>query len=117
MRFLLDENISQTVTRNLRRSGFKAVHVLDAGLGGADDEHIFEFAHKKKLTIITHDKDFGNIIRFPVIRHYGVIILRLRNQKPAAVFLVLVNFLKNLNNHGQLKSRLVILSEEGGRII
>src|SRR3989344_9648708 len=106
MKFLLDENISQTLTQDLRHSGFKLTHVLEVKLGGSSDEKILDFACKKKLTIITHDKDFGNLIRYPLVSHYGVIVLRFKNQKPGNVFRYLDDFLKN---HRDLKYHLVIL--------
>lgn len=118
MKFLLDENISQTLTRSLRRSGFKIIHVLDVNLGGASDEEILNFALKKKLTIITHDKDFGNLIRFRSINHYGVMILRFKNQKSDNVFFYLSDFLGSYKKVLKtLKSRLVILREKEYRIV
>lgn len=114
MKFLFDENVSETLSQSLRGVGFSAVHVSEVGLESADDEKIISFARKKRLVIITHDKDFGNLIRFPLQNHYGVILLRFRNQKPQNVFPHLLEFLKKSKN---LKSRLVILREDGFRII
>ena len=114
MKFLLDENISQSVAEGLREAGFRIYHILDFDLGGATDEGILVFAKKKKLTIITHDKDFGNLIRFPTQNHYGVIILRFRNQKPQNLLLFLLRF---LSDYKDFKSKLVILREDAFRII
>lgn len=114
MKFLLDENISQTLKCFLNDSGFKAEHVLDVELGNATDDEIIVFAKKKKLIILTHDKDFGNLIRFPIQTHYGVILLRFKNQKPQNVSSHLINF---LIDHKNLKSKLVILREDGFRIV
>ncbi|WP_242605585.1 DUF5615 family PIN-like protein [Frankia sp. Cppng1_Ct_nod] len=38
MRFLLDNNLSQSIARGLHESGNDVVHVRDVGLGAADDE-------------------------------------------------------------------------------
>lgn len=113
-RFLLDENISQTVSQILRDSGFSVLHVEEIRLSNSADEDILSFAKKRKMTVITHDKDFGNLIRFPVQDHYGVILLRLRDQRPENVLLHLLPFLKN---HKNLKARLVILREDEFRIV
>lgn len=113
-RFLLDENISQTVSQILRDSGFSVLHIEEVGLSNSADEDILAFAKKRRLTVITHDKDFGNLIRFPVQNHYGVILLRFRDQRPQNVLLHLLPFLKD---HKNLKSRLVILREDGFRIV
>jgi|SRR3989344_281467 len=114
MKFLLDENVSKTLSRGLNDSGFSAVSVFEVNLVSASDEEIIAFALKKRFIIITHDKDFGNLIRFPVQNHYGVILLRFRNQKPQNVLPHLLEFLKK---HRSLKSRLVILREDGFRIV
>jgi len=114
MQFLLDENISQSFLKRLRICGFTTIHILDVGLGGMDDETILAFANQKKLIIITHDKDFGHLVRFPVAKHYGVILLRFRNQHSDNVFPYLLDFIQN---HSNLKSRLVIMNEFGFRIV
>ena len=114
MKFLLDENVSRTLSRGLNGSGFSAVSVFEVNLASASDEEIIAFAGKRKFIIITHDKDFGNLIRFPVQHHYGVILLRFHNQRPQNVLTHLLDFLKK---HKSLKSRLVILREDGFRIV
>lgn len=114
MKFLLDENISQTVTRTLHEAGFSVTHVIDVELDQSSDEKILAFAKRKKLTIITHDKDFGNLIRLYKQSHHGVILLRFRNQKPNSVSLYLLRFLKTQKS---LRSKLVVLREDGARII
>lgn len=114
MRFLLDENVSETISQKLYGAGFSVIHVSEVGLESVDDEKIISFARKKRFVIVTHDKDFGNLIRFPLQNHYGVILLRFRNQKPNNVFPYLFKFLKESKD---LKSRLVILREDGFRII
>ncbi|OGE80849.1 MAG: hypothetical protein A2720_03165 [Candidatus Doudnabacteria bacterium RIFCSPHIGHO2_01_FULL_46_24] len=114
MKFLLDENVAKSVAQGLREADFTVFHILDIGLVGATDEKVFAFAREKKLIIITHDKDFSNLIRFPLRKHYGVIILRLSNQTPPNVIFYLRRFLAARKN---IKSKLVILSEGGARII
>lgn len=116
MKFLLDENISKTVTQRLRDAGFDVVHVRDVGLVGKLDEEIMATAVKENRVIITHDKDFGNILRFPLQKHDGVIMMRFRNQHPSNVATHLLNFL-NHNKELQFRSRLIIMREEGWRII
>ena len=114
MKFLLDENISQSVTRSLREAGFSVIHVLDVNLDQNPDEKILAYAKKRNLIIITHDKDFGNLIRLYTQRHSGVILLRFRNQKPENVAMHLLQF---LNKYKNIKSKLIVLREDGARII
>ena len=116
MKFLFDENISKTVTQRLRGAGFDVTHVLDIGLQSKPDEDIMAYASKEQCVILTHDKDFGNLLRFSLQKHSGVIMLRFHNQTPQNVATHVLNFLWK-NETLQLQSRLVILREGGWRII
>ena len=80
MRFLLDANIALSVKQKLRIAGFEAFHVADVKLGTASDGEILAFAKRHRYIVITHDKDFGNVIRIPIASRRGVILLRLRDQ-------------------------------------
>lgn len=114
MKFLLDENISETVSRGLRDAGYSVVHILDVGYEGRSDEDIMEFAQREKRIIVTHDKDFGNLVRFPVRTHAGVILIRLRNQSPRNTLIYLSRLLRMGEN---LSGKLVIIREGEYRII
>jgi predicted nuclease of predicted toxin-antitoxin system len=116
MKFLLDENISKTVTRHLRDAGFDVVHILEIMFQGKPDEAIINRAIEENRIIITHDKDFGNLLRFPLQQHNGVIMMRFHNQIPRNTAAHLLDFLSK-NKSLQLQSRLVILRESGWRII
>lgn len=83
MKFLLDENISQTVSRGLRDAGYDVLHVLDAGYAEKPDEDIIRFAKRADRIIITHDRDFGNVLRFPVASHAGGDTVAAPQSKPA----------------------------------
>lgn len=114
MKFLLDENISRTVSRGLRDAGYDVVHVLDAGYAGKPDEDIIRFARRAGRVIVTHDRDFGNVLRFPVATHAGVILLRLRNQSPQNTLAHLLRFLRSRKG---IFGKLVIIREGEYRII
>jgi len=54
--------------------------VRDHKLSGKSDEEIFEFAQKEKAVILTADRGFGNILRFPLGKHSGIIIANFPNE-------------------------------------
>lgn len=114
MRFLLDENISQTVSRGLRDAGHDVLRVLDTAYRSQPDEDVIKFASRDKRIIITHDKDFGNLLRFPVAAHIGVILVRLRNQNPQNT---LKHVLALLQSRDSIAGKLVIIRESEYRII
>ncbi len=114
MKFLLDENVSQTAGRGLRDAGYDVLHVLDTPYRSAGDEEILKFAKRERRVIVTHDKDFGNLLRFPVETHAGVILIRPRNQTPPNT---LRHLLKFLSVRGSLFGNLVIIRESEYRIV
>jgi predicted nuclease of predicted toxin-antitoxin system len=62
VRFLLDNNLSQTLAAGLRDAGHDVVHVRDVNLGAADDETVLGFARDDDRILISADTDFGGIL-------------------------------------------------------
>jgi predicted nuclease of predicted toxin-antitoxin system len=58
--FLLDENMPRKILPSLRREGFNATRVYDAGLRSLPDTAIFAYARTYHMTIITFDTDYLN---------------------------------------------------------
>jgi len=54
---------------------FDVEDVREIGLGSAKDREIIEYACKNDRIIVTRDKDFGEVLRYP--KHLGAIIFRL----------------------------------------
>lgn len=56
MRFVLDEDVDvQLVGSFLRRHGYECWSVVDAGLGGSDDDAIAIYADDRDAVLVTHD--------------------------------------------------------------
>ncbi|MBI5066304.1 DUF5615 family PIN-like protein [Candidatus Woesearchaeota archaeon] len=97
MKFFLDENISISVVNFIKILGFEVEHARTAGLSGATDKEISEYAKKNKAILVTKDLEFGNILIYPEKSHHGLLILRLPNYyKTAQLVKILVNFLENI---------------------
>jgi len=73
--FLLDENMPRKILTFLRREGFNATRVYDAGLRTRPDTAIFAYARAYHMTIITFDTDYLNQAAFPP-PHAGILVLR-----------------------------------------
>jgi len=50
--------------------------VIDAGLRGSSDEAVLAWAVGHSLAVVSADVDFGNILRFPLGSHCGIVIAR-----------------------------------------
>ena len=111
IRFLTDENIATSVVHAIRNSGFYVKDVKEENLHGTSDEEIINLANKEDLVIITHDKDFGKIIANHLVRHSGVILIRLKKQNPANTKKAILNVL-NSGIKNKLKYNLTVISEE-----
>ena len=56
MRFVLDEDVdAQAVGSLLRNRGHDCWSVVDAGLGGADDDAVATYADDRDAVLVTHD--------------------------------------------------------------
>lgn len=116
LKFLTDENVAPRVVEALRKEGFNVLSIYEEKLSGISDEKILKLAQKEKRIILTHDKDFGNLVHKPYQTHGGVILLRLRNQSPQNVINHLIPFLKKVKP-SKIKNRLVVFQERKIRII
>jgi predicted nuclease of predicted toxin-antitoxin system len=71
--FLVDENLPQRLTRNLRALGYTVEDVRDVGLRARPDSDVWVHAQAQQETLITEDKDFANPQHYPP-PHAGLII-------------------------------------------
>jgi len=116
MELLADENVAPRVVEAVRKAGFVVYTIDEKGLKGAPDEKIISLARKDKLTILTHDKDFGNLLHYPLRSHAGVILLRFKNQSPDNVTRYFIPFLKTIGIE-KIKGRLIIFREDRVKIV
>ncbi len=77
MRVKLDENIGARGARILRDGGCEVETVVSEGLGGASDEALIAKCRAEGRTLLSFDKDFASILRFPPARYAGIVVLRL----------------------------------------
>jgi predicted nuclease of predicted toxin-antitoxin system len=84
-RFLVDEDISRLTTRSLRSAGYDTDDVRDIGLRAHSDQEIFLYAQNHGAILVTADKGFANIFRFPLGTHAGIIVIRVPEELPTEV--------------------------------
>ena len=82
---LVDEDMPRSLAPLLRAAGMTAEDVRDSGLRGRSDDEIFGYAATHRLALLTADVGFANLIRFPLRRHFGIIVVRFPNELSAAV--------------------------------
>jgi predicted nuclease of predicted toxin-antitoxin system len=84
IKFLIDEDIPRSAAKVLRDRGYEVLDVRDCGLRGEPDEEVFKFAQEEKAVLLTGDLGFGNLLRFPVGKHSGVVIVHFPNEISAS---------------------------------
>jgi predicted nuclease of predicted toxin-antitoxin system len=73
----VDENIGESAANLLRIHGHDVATVREQGLSGAADERVFAVCVNEDRALITLDRDFGHVPRFPPQRSAGIVILEL----------------------------------------
>jgi predicted nuclease of predicted toxin-antitoxin system len=75
--FKLDENLSRSAADLIRAAGHDAVTVASQGLRGAADETLFEVCRRERRALVTLDRDFGQVLRYPPAASAGIVILEI----------------------------------------
>ena len=78
-KFVIDEDMPRSTGRILKQRGYDVRDTRDYGLRGVEDEEIYEFAQREKAAILASDRGFGNILRFPLGKHFGIVVTRFPN--------------------------------------
>lgn len=76
MRIKVDEDLPNLVVKLLNDSGYSAIGVLDQNMGGWKDPELWEAVQTEQRLLITADKGFADIRRYPPSSHAGVMLLR-----------------------------------------
>ncbi len=107
MRFLADENLDLSVIRRLRDAGHEVVAVAEME-PGISDELVLASANSLAATLITGDKDFGELAFRRSLVHCGVLLVRLAGLHPEAKAEILVRVIAG---HGpELVGAFVVVS-------
>jgi predicted nuclease of predicted toxin-antitoxin system len=75
VRIKLCENIGRRGADLLKASGHDVMTVRDQNLGGIGDQALFEGCGREQRVLITLNRDFGQILRFPPEKSAGIVVL------------------------------------------
>lgn len=76
MRFKVDENLSPQVMALFDRRANDLATVVEEGLGGASDEQVARISAREGRILLTLDRGFGDIRRYPPGTNPGIFVLR-----------------------------------------
>src|SRR5437868_887506 len=78
MKFLLDESVELRLYSSLQELGHDVTSVVKDYSYGLLDEDVLLLATQENRTLITNDKDFGELIFHHHLSHTGIILLRMK---------------------------------------
>ena len=108
-RFLIDEDMPRSTAKVIKNRGYEVLDVRDCGLRGKSDDEIFKFAQQEKAVVLTGDFGFGNILKYPVGSHHGIVIVHFPNETsiPELNIQILAAF-DNLNETDFIENLIII---------
>ncbi len=77
MKLKLDENIGHRGHELLTAFGHDVSTVRDHNLSGATDERLFSICVAEGRALVTLDRDFGQVLRFPPENSAGIAIIEI----------------------------------------
>lgn len=77
LRAKLDENFGVRGEALLRGRGWNVATVDGQDLSSVTDETLIEVCRVEDRVVVSFDKDFADVVRFPPGRYRGIIVLRL----------------------------------------
>lgn len=97
MDLLVNENVPGSVVQMLRGRGHDVLAVRET-MRGADDPAVLARAQIERRTVVTQDKDFGELaFRSSLPAECGVILFRLSGGDPDADFARMVQVIESRN--------------------
>ncbi len=113
MKLLVDESTGTSVVACLLAAGHDAASVAEV-MPQATDEAILHRAVSEGRIVVTNDKDFGELIYRTGWKHRGVVLLRLRDERPQNKVRVMEAVLGRVGE--RLQDHYVVATEAGIRV-
>ncbi len=115
MKMFANENLFEPNIDYLRELGHDMLSIRDAGLSGISDDEVYKLACKEKRVIITMDKDFSRLFRFPPERCGGIIVVKIYKRTVDETLGIFKKLYKSIKKEDVMEN-LIIMSPEGVRI-
>lgn len=112
-KFIVDERTGIAVVNFLRTQSYDVVSVSEE-MAQADDFEILQRAVNEQRIVVTNDKDFGDMVYRDRLKHAGILLLRLSDDRTEIKLRVVAAVLNQRAN--QLENRFVVATEQNVRI-
>ncbi len=109
MRLFADECVYAKTVAFLREKGYQVKTVQEEGFSGCKDHELIKYSIENNFVLLTRDKDFKDILKYPPSQHRGVIILDINPMNTKEVHHTLA---KMLETHENLNKTLAIVDRQ-----
>jgi predicted nuclease of predicted toxin-antitoxin system len=116
MHIKVDEDLPQAVAETLRWHGYSCSTVLEQGMGGWKDPVLWETVQAHHQFLITADKGFGDVRRYPLGTHGGILLLRPSEDGIPALLDLVNKTLASIPSLETLTGLLAVASPQGLRV-
>ena len=115
MKMFANENLFEPIIDFLRELDNDVLSIREAGLSGIPDDKVYQLACEQKRVIITMDKDFSKVFRFPPERCGGIIVVKIYKRTVEETLKIFRDFYQGIKKE-DIAGNLVIVTPGGVRI-
>ena len=115
MKIFANENLFEPIIDYLRNLGHDVLSIRAAGLSGISDDEVYRRACEQNSVIVTMDKDFSRMFRFPPEKCGGIIVVKIYKHTVDETLSLFRKFYESMQERDIFKN-LVIITPEGIRI-
>ncbi len=116
MHFKIDEDLPREVAELLRGKGYESSTVLEQSLGGIKDPALWQIVQQHGQFLITADKGFGDVRRYPPGSHGGVLLVRPTEDGIRPLLDLIRQVLTTLPDLRTLEGLVAVVSPHGIRV-
>ena len=115
MKIIADENVFEPIIEFLQEEGHEVINVRKSNLSGSSDDTIYKLAVDKKMIIVTMDKDFSRMLRFPPEKCGGIIVVKLYKMTVDKATKICKQYFRTIDLT-KIAHKLVIITPEGVKL-
>lgn len=115
VRLKVDENLPNEIAELLSQHGCDALTVHNQGWQGTADDELWARVEGERRWLVTADKEFADLRRYPPASHAGLILLR-SSDESRVDYLRLASTLLQRIDLAEIGGAVVVVSRRGVRV-
>ncbi|MBI5639087.1 MAG: DUF5615 family PIN-like protein [Nitrospirae bacterium] len=115
MKVIADENLLEPIIDYLKSLDYDVLSIRATGLSGISDDEVYQKACQEARLIVTMDKDFTRLFRFPPEKCGGIIVVKIYKRTIEETLSIFKKFYETVQEK-DMAGNLVIITQDGVRI-